>query len=105
LIERVIAEVAAVADALDPDGRLPFAVTGSIGGRLAQRLPAALQARQVEPAGGPLDGAIELARCALGWPPGVPAPLSAASDHEGKDARDASAHRQDLQSVLVRRTT
>ena len=78
LIERVIAEVAALADALDPEGRLPFAVTGSIGRRLAQRLPAALLARHVEPAGGPLDGAIELARRALGWPPGVPAAPSAA---------------------------
>jgi glucosamine kinase len=65
LIERAIDAVGATIVALDPEGRLPFAVTGSIGRRLARRLPAPLQARRVEPAGDTVDGALELARRAL----------------------------------------
>jgi glucosamine kinase len=54
-----------MAAALDPSGRLPLVVTGSVGLRLRPRLGAALQARLVEPAGDAADGALWLAQAAL----------------------------------------
>jgi len=53
------------AAALDPSGRLPLVVTGSLGQRLRPRLAPELLARCVEPAGDSADGALLLAR--LAW--------------------------------------
>lgn len=53
------------ADALDPDGTLPLAFTGSIGLRLQPRLPERLQRRLTAPQGDSVDGALWLARRAL----------------------------------------
>ncbi len=51
--------------ALDPDGRLPLVVTGSIGQRLQRRLAPSIRARLVEPAGDAVDGALHLIRARL----------------------------------------
>ena len=51
--------------ALDPDGRLPLVVTGSIGQRLQSRLAPSIRARLVEPAGDAVDGALRLIRARL----------------------------------------
>jgi len=51
--------------ALDPDGRLPLVVTGSIGQRLQRRLAPSIRARLVEPAGDAVDGALRLIRARL----------------------------------------
>lgn len=53
------------ADALDPDGRLPLAVMGSLGQRLRPRFGPAYRARFVEPAGDSVDGALLIAQRAL----------------------------------------
>jgi hypothetical protein len=47
-----------VAQALD--ARLPLAMAGSIGQRLAEQLPLAQRRRLVPAQGGPLDGALHL---------------------------------------------
>jgi len=57
--------LALMARALDPEGRLPLAVSGSVGQRLAQSLPADLHARLVEVADGADAGALNLIRRAL----------------------------------------
>ena len=54
-----------IALALDPDGRLPLVVTGSIGARLQRRLAPSIRARLVEPAGDAVDGALRLIRAKL----------------------------------------
>jgi len=54
-----------IALALDPDGRLPLVVSGSIGGRLQLRLTPSIRARLVEPAGDAVDGALHLIRARL----------------------------------------
>jgi glucosamine kinase len=51
--------------ALDPGGRLPLVVTGSIGQRLQSRLAPSIRARLVEPAGDAVDGALRLIRARL----------------------------------------
>ncbi len=51
--------------ALDPDGRLPLVVAGSIGQRLQRRLAPSIRARLVEPAGDAVDGALHLIRARL----------------------------------------
>jgi glucosamine kinase len=51
--------------ALDPGGRLPLVVTGSIGQRLQSRLGPSIRARLVEPAGDAVDGALRLIRARL----------------------------------------
>lgn len=51
--------------ALDPDGRLPLVVSGSIGQRLQSRLARSIRARLVEPAGDAIDGALRLIRARL----------------------------------------
>lgn len=66
LIARAIDALAALAGALDPAGELPVALTGSVAERLAPRLPPALRARCVAPAGDAADGALQLVRRALG---------------------------------------
>ena len=58
LLQRATAELAATAEALDPHGTLPLAITGSIGQRLAAQLPTALRARCVAPAGDSAQGAL-----------------------------------------------
>jgi glucosamine kinase len=62
LLARAVDALAAHADALDAAGTLPISVLGSVGRRLAPRLPARLQARLREPQGDALDGALVLAR-------------------------------------------
>jgi len=62
LLNRAAGALAALAQALDPGGALPLAVTGSIGRRLVPRLPTALRARIIEPAGDAVDGALLLIR-------------------------------------------
>jgi glucosamine kinase len=62
LLARAVDALAAHADALDGAGTLPISVLGSIGRRLAPRLPARLQERLREPQGDALDGALVLAR-------------------------------------------
>ena len=57
--------LALMARALDPDGRVPLAVSGSVGQRLAPRLAADLRARLVEVADGADAGALNLIRRAL----------------------------------------
>jgi glucosamine kinase len=54
-----------IALALDPHGRLPLVVSGSIGARLQHRLAASIRARLVEPAGDAIDGALRLIRAQL----------------------------------------
>ncbi len=46
--------------ALDPAAALPLALLGSVGQRLAPRLPAPLRARLVRPRGDAMDGALSL---------------------------------------------
>jgi glucosamine kinase len=65
LVADAVQALEATAAALDPSGRLPLVVTGSVGLRLRPRLSAALQARLVEPAGDAADGALWLAQAAL----------------------------------------
>jgi glucosamine kinase len=54
-----------IALALDPDGRLPLVVTGSIGRRLQPYLAPSIRGRLVEPAGDAIDGALRLIRAQL----------------------------------------
>lgn len=54
-----------IALALDPDGRLPLVVSGSIAARLQRRLAPSIRARLVEPAGDAVDGALRLIRARL----------------------------------------
>lgn len=65
LLARAVAELEAMAHALDPRGELPLAVSGSVARRLAPRLEPALRARRVEPADGPDSGALALIRRAV----------------------------------------
>jgi glucosamine kinase len=51
--------------AIDPRGRLPLAVAGSIGERLAPRMRPALRSRLVPAQAGAAEGALMLARRAL----------------------------------------
>jgi glucosamine kinase len=55
----------AIALALDPEGRLPLVVSGSIGQRLQSRLAPSVRARLVAPAGDAIDGALRLIRARL----------------------------------------
>jgi glucosamine kinase len=55
----------AIALALDPDGRLPLVISGSIGQRLQPRLAPSIRARLVAPAGDAIDGALRLIRAQL----------------------------------------
>lgn len=61
LAAQALAQVAAALDA-----RLPLAIAGSIGLRLADRLPARTRQRLVEPQGSAVDGALHLLRRSLG---------------------------------------
>jgi glucosamine kinase len=66
LVAAAVAELEALARALDPDGALPLAVSGSIGQRLAPRFEPALRARIVTPAQGADAGGLAMIRRALG---------------------------------------
>jgi glucosamine kinase len=57
--------LALMARALDPDGRVPLAVSGSVGQRLAPRLAPDLRARLVDVADGADAGALNLIRRTL----------------------------------------
>ena len=50
--------------AIDPRGRLPLAVAGSVGERLAPRMRPFVRSRIVPARSGPLEGALMLARAA-----------------------------------------
>ena len=65
LLVDATAALALMARALDPDGRVPLAVSGSVGQRLAPRLAADLRARLVDVADGADAGALNLIRRAL----------------------------------------
>ena len=54
-----------IAFAVDPKGRLPLAVSGSVGRLLAPRMAPAVRSRLVEAADGAAAGALMLARAAL----------------------------------------
>jgi glucosamine kinase len=61
ILQDGVAALEALARAVDPAGRLPLALGGSVAKRLAPHLDAALRARLVPPQGGALDGALTLA--------------------------------------------
>ena len=65
LLVDATAALALMARALDPDGRVPLAVSGSVGQRLAPRLAADLRARLVDVADGADAGALNLIRRVL----------------------------------------
>lgn len=65
LLQRATEAVEELALAVDPRGRLPLAVSGSIGERLAPRMRPALRSRIVAPRAGAAEGALMLARLAL----------------------------------------
>ncbi|HKX44557.1 MAG TPA: BadF/BadG/BcrA/BcrD ATPase family protein [Burkholderiaceae bacterium] len=65
LLEAAAAAIEAMTHALDPDGRVPLAISGSVGERLAPRLSATLRARQVAVAAGADVGALKLIQRAV----------------------------------------
>jgi glucosamine kinase len=65
LLRAAADSICAMADALDPAGDLPVALSGSIGLRLMPYLPARLAARLQEPEGDAVDGALLLVRNAV----------------------------------------
>jgi glucosamine kinase len=62
LLAQATAALESLAFAIDPAGRLPLALCGSIGTRLAPRLQPALRDRVVPAAQGPAEGALMLIR-------------------------------------------
>ncbi|MCC2674773.1 MAG: gspK [Ramlibacter sp.] len=62
LLQRATDALEELALAIDPRGRLPLAVAGSIGERLAPRMRPALRARVVPAQAGAAEGALALAR-------------------------------------------
>lgn len=60
LLSRAVSSLDAMALALDPQGRLPLAVCGSIGRRLVDRLSPAVRSRVVDAIDGPAAGALTL---------------------------------------------
>ena len=65
ILDDAAAELADLAFALDTSGALPFAVCGSVGRRLAPRLPAALRQRCIEPAADAAQGALWMLQAQL----------------------------------------
>ncbi|MFN4115639.1 MAG: BadF/BadG/BcrA/BcrD ATPase family protein [Inhella sp.] len=63
LLAKAAQQLGKVAKALD--ARLPLVITGSIGLRLADRLPATVQQRRVAAQGDAVDGALHLLRLSL----------------------------------------
>lgn len=66
LLERAVAELQAMVVALDPQGTLPIAVSGSVGERLRERLDPQVRQRCVDVAMGPVEGALLLLQKSLG---------------------------------------
>jgi glucosamine kinase len=62
LLEQATIHLETLARAVDPQGRLPLAISGSVGTRLAPRLAAALRSRIVPVAREPAEGALLLMR-------------------------------------------
>lgn len=62
LLQQAVGALEDLALAIDPRGRLPLAVAGSVGERLAPRMRPALRARLVAPRAGAAEGALALAR-------------------------------------------
>ena len=62
LLQQAVTALEDLALAIDPRGRLPLAVAGSIGERLAPRLRPAVRVRLVEAKAGAAEGALMLAR-------------------------------------------
>lgn len=60
LLAQALQSLQQLAQALDPEHRLPLALGGSIAQRLATRLPAPLAARLVSPEGDAMDGGLAL---------------------------------------------
>ena len=60
LLRQAVAAIARIAHALDKGGRLPLCLLGSVGQRLAERLPERLRARLVPPRGDAMEGALAL---------------------------------------------
>lgn len=73
LLMRATAALEAMALAIDPKGRLPLAVSGSVGQRLAPRMSPAVRTRIGPAAQGPADGALMLIRRAVHAETEVPA--------------------------------
>jgi len=65
LLTRATAALEALALAVDPNGRLPLAVSGSVGRRLAPRMSPAIRSRTVAAAQGAAEGALMLIRRAV----------------------------------------
>ena len=65
LLSRAVSSLDEIALALDPQGRLPLAVCGSVGRRLAGRLSPAVRSRMVDAADGPAAGALTMIRNAV----------------------------------------
>jgi glucosamine kinase len=64
LLARAAQAIETLALAIDPQARLPLAITGGVGRRLAPRLSPAMQSRLVEAAEAPARGALRLLRTA-----------------------------------------
>lgn len=60
LLAEAVASLEEMVLAVDPTQQLPLVITGSIGRRLASRLPAPIQQRLVAPQGDAIAGAIQL---------------------------------------------
>jgi glucosamine kinase len=73
LIAQATAALETMALAVDPRGRLPLAISGSVGERLAPRMSHAVRSRMVTAAQGPAEGALMLIRRALHEEMEVPA--------------------------------
>ncbi len=65
LLQQAVEAIENLALAVDPRGRLPLAVSGSIGERLAPRMRPAVRSRLVSAQAGAAEGALALARRAL----------------------------------------
>ena len=74
LLERALQAVEHIIVTLDPTGRLPLVIAGSIGLRLMPRLRAQLQARCVRAVGDACDGALHLLGVVRPTVPQSPAP-------------------------------
>lgn len=64
-VDEAVAELEKQARALDPEGRLPLALCGSVALRLAPLFSATIRARCVAPQGDSADGALHLVRSTL----------------------------------------
>jgi glucosamine kinase len=65
LLARAVTALETIALAVDPKGRLPLAVSGSVGRLLAPRMAPAVRSRLVEAADGAAAGVLMLVRAAL----------------------------------------